>query len=307
MYPQNTTINLTSMSNSTDTTMPNGMMKPMGLRFSTVNIVICFLALLLNLAEAFLIIHQRKVKPFKKILLNLCSADVMITLLYVIQKFYEKENNKPIYGFKMEDLSRKSLVSFSVMSSITNIIVLGINRLIAVRYPFKHGIWMTPKVVNLAIAGAWIGSIILSVLSNINRFAETYNKSDSAKVIANRIFAGLLFSSGFIIIGIYTLIIVTVARHRKIATKMRRSGGAEKSDEMTVTVTCVLVVAAFIICSYPFAIDLLISKGTPALPFKVILLNAALDSLVYFFMGYLKRKLRTRKSNKKLEIQSVER
>ena len=293
------------MNSSTNAPMSKPMMQSTVLSFNIYNIVICFLALPLNLTEAVLIMRKKKFKPFERILLSLCCADVIVALYHIIQKFYEKVYGESMYGTDLDHLLRKPLELFSVMSSITNIIVLGVDRLIAVRYPLKHGIWMTPKVVNLAIAGAWFGSIILSVLSNINRFAEPYNKSDSAKVIANRIFAGLLFSSGFIIIGIYTLIIVTVAGHRKIASKMRRSGGAEKSDEMTVTVTCVLVVMAFIICSYPFAIDLLISKGTPALPFKVILLNTVLDPLVYFFMGYLKRKLRTRKSNKKLEMQSI--
>ena len=298
-------MNLTSINNNTNTTLDKRMMQSMVLNFNVYNIVICFLALPLNLAEAILIIHKRKFKPFERILLSLCCADVTVALLYIIQKFYEKDYGKPIYGFDLEHLLRKPLEFFSVMSSITSIIVLGIDRLIAVRYPLKHGIWMTPKVVNLAIAAAWLGSIILSVLSNINRFANPDNKAESAKEVANGIFSGLLFSSGFIITGIYTLIIVTVARHRKIASKMRKSGGAEKSDEMAVTVTCVLVVVAFSICSYPFAIDLLISKGNPVLPLKVILLNTVLDPLVYFFMGYLKRILRTRKSKKKLEMQTM--
>ena len=282
------------------------MMQSMVLGFNIYNILICFLALALNLAEAVLIIRKKKFRPFERIMLSLCCADIIVALYHIIQKFYEREYGESMYGTDLQHLLRKPLELFSVTSSITNIIVLGIDRLIVVRYPLRHKIWMTSKVVNLAVAGAWFGSIILSVLSNVNRFADPDNKSESAKVVANRIFAGLLFLFGFIIIGIYTLIIVTVARHQKAVSQMRRSGGAEKSDEIAVTVTCVLVVVAFIICSYPFAIDILISKGNPALPFKLILLNTVLDPLVYFFMGYLKEKLRTRKSNRKLEMQSMQ-
>lgn len=306
MPPNNSMINLTNFKNNTNQTLGNKSVESGMLGFNIFNVVICFLALVLNVAEAAMIVIKRKFQPFQRILLSLSFADILVVLLYVIQKFYEKYYNKHIYDEEIDHLIRQPIEVFSVMSSITNIIVLGIDRLIAVRYPLKHRIWMTNKRINMYIAGAWFGSIALSVLSNINRFAEPDDKTYQAKLTADRIFAGLLFSSGLIITVIYALIIARVVRQRKIGSQMRKSGAANRSDETAVTITCVLVVVAFSICSYPFAIDKLLNEKGPVIPIKTILLNALLDPLVYFFMGYLKRKLKEIKHKEQLEMRSHE-
>ena len=277
---------------------------PKILGFNVANIVICFAALLLNLAEVALILRKRQFKAFERVLLSLCVADIIVVLLYIIQKFYENDHGRPIYDIELQHLVNFPLEIFSVMSSITNIIVLGVDRLIAVKYPLKHGIWITTKKINILIAAAWIGSVALSVLANANRFAHPDVKSDDSKFTATRIFSGLLFSSGLIITVIYAAIIHTVVKRSKKMKKMQSSGGAERqsrSDEIPVTITCVLVVVAFTICSYPFAIDILINRTNPSIPFKPILLNALLDPLVYFFKGYLQRKLKNTKSNNQVE------
>ena len=304
MQPQKTMMNLTSFKNNTNETLGNKMAESMILGFNVPNVVICFLALVLNIAEAALIVTKRQFKPFQRILLSLSCADILVALLYVIQKFYEKDHGRKIYDSAIEHLISQPLELFAVMSSITNIILLGVDRLIAVRYPLKHRLWMTKTRINLYIVAAWFGSIALSVLSNVNRFAEPDNKTPQAQITANRIFSGLLFSSGFVITVIYVLIIARVVRQRKIASQMRKSGAEDRSNETTVTITCVLVVVAFSLCSYPFAIAMLIHNKGPNLPFKTILLNALLDPLVYFFMGYVKRKLKKTKHKEQLEMQS---
>ena len=297
-------INLTSTRNSTNQTLDKGPAEQKVLAFNTTNVVICFVAFVLNLAEAVLIIHQKQFKPFQRILLSLCCADVLVVVLYAIQKFYEKEHGEPIYSVDIMHLVGQPLEVFSVMSSITNIILLGIDRLLAVAYPLKHGIWMTNIKINFSIVGAWFLSILLSVMSNINRFAQPDDKTSQASETANYIFSGLLFSSGLFISIIYVLIVAKVLRRRKIASQLRGSGKADRSDETAVTITCMLVVIAFSICSYPYAIDILINPKSPGIPIKTILLNPLLDPLVYFFMGYLKRKLKSTKPKEKIEMKS---
>ena len=291
--------NKTNQTNETPPGYKHGI-----LPFNQGNVTICLLAVLLNGVEMVIIIRKKKILNFERTLLSLCVADMLVSLLYLCQAFYQLVHDESMYGHFARDLVQFPLEIFAVMSSVTNIIVLGVDRLLAVKYPLKHAGWMTSRTINTLIAAAWVGGIALSVISYANRFAAPADNSDAAWFTAMYIFSGLLFSSGFVIIIIYGMIVFTVTRRAAKVRQMRHSESQSRGDEFAVTITCILVVAAFTICSYPYAVARLISRR-PILKFKTILLNPLLDPLVYFFKGLLQRKLKKKGPNPSLSLSTI--
>eukprot|EP00112_Aurelia_sp_Birch-Aquarium-sp1_P012321 Seg2591.3 transcript_id=Seg2591.3/GoldUCD/mRNA.D3Y31 product="D-like dopamine receptor" protein_id=Seg2591.3/GoldUCD/D3Y31 len=281
---------------------PRGILVP----FNPVNAAICILAIILNLAEMVIICRLKKRKAFERILLSLCVADISVEVWYLIAKSYEFVNKKAIFG-KDKHLIGYPIEMFSIMSSITNIIILGIDRAVAVKYPLKHGVWMTNRRVHGLIASAWIGSIALSVLCGVTRFANPHDKSQAAKEIPIRVpiyvSVAIIFTSMVIIAAIYTFIFRIVRKRNKLMKDMKIASvqGETKREETAIIITCVLVVGAFIACTLPFCIDALIDRrrGKPILPIKLILLNPLLDPLIYFFKGYLKKRLNNKNTGSK--------
>ena len=272
------------------------------LPFNPINVTICFLAVILNIAAIVIICRLKRRKPFERILLSLCIADISVEVWYLIEKWYEFVNKRAFLA-KSKHLIGYPIEMFSIMSSITNIIILGIDRAVAVKYPLEHGVWMTNRRVHGLIASAWIGSIALSVLCGAAGFANPQGRSKSAKETGIYISVGIVFTSIVIITAIYTFIIRIVRKRNKLMKdiKIVSVQGETKREEAAVIITCVLVVGAFIVCTLPFCIGSLIDRrrGKPILPIKLILLNPLLDPLIYFFKGYIQKRLRNKNPGSK--------
>ena len=277
--------------NATSTTRPS--MPTVTVSFNATNVTICFIAIILNLIELALITRKKLIKPFERILLSLSVADILVSVLYCFREFYELVTNQPLYNPATANLIEIPLEVFAIMTSTTNVLILGIDRLLAVKYPLQHAVWTTKAKTCLLIASAWVASIILSLLSNANGLAG--DESVNARKTSVKIFAGLLFTSVVGITILYALIVQTVVKRNKAMRQANGSTGMQ-NNEVVITITCVLVVAAFAVCSIPYAIDIIISN-TPSLPIKTFLVNTILDPLIYFFKGYVQNKIRNKERN----------
>ena len=277
--------------NTSSTTRPSTQI--IVISFNTVNVTICFIAIILNLIELALITRKKIIKPFERILLSLSVADILVSALYCFREFYELVTNQPLYNPVTANLIEFPLEVFAIMTSTTNVLILGIDRLLAVKYPLQHAVWTTKAKTCLLIASAWVASIILSLLSNVNGLAG--DESVNAGKTSANIFSGLLFTSVVGIAILYALIVQTVIKRNKAMRQANGSTGMQ-NNEVVITITCVLVVAVFAVCSIPYAIDIIISNS-PSLPIKTFLVNTILDPLIYFFKGYVQNKIRTKERN----------
>ena len=274
---------------------------------SIANFVICYLAIVLNLTEMVMIARKKRKNAFEWILLSLSIADTLAPISYTSQGLYEHFQRKALYTGRLRYMLEFPLEIFSVTSSISNIIILGVDRIIAVKYPLKHAVWITKRTTNLMILGAWIASIVLSILPNMKHFIQPSGVAlETTQETSIYVFSGILFASGVAISATYAEIVRVVIVY---GNRRRKSMGTNsksirtRSDELAVTVTCVLVVFAFLLCSYPYAIDMLINLQ-PTWPFATIFLNAVLDPLIYFFKGYIQKRLQ--KQSKSCEKQAME-
>ena len=293
-YHSNASINFTVPSGDMNLTFvvedPQNDLAPI----SIANFVICYLAIALNVIEIAMIARKKRKNAFEWILLSLSIADTLAPISYTSQSLYEHFQKKSLYTGRLKYLLEFPLEIFSVMSSISNIMILGVDRIIAVKYPLKHAVWITKRTTNLMILGAWVASIVLSILPNIQHFIQPSGvASETTQETPIYVFSGILFASGLAISVTYAEIVRVVIVY---GNRRRKSMGTNsksictRSDEQAVTVTCVLVVFAFLLCSYPYAIDLLINLQ-PTWPFATIFLNAVLDPMIYFFKGYIQKRL----------------
>ena len=69
---------------------------------------------------------------------------------------------------------------FAVSSSITNILAINSDRLLAVKYPLKQKVWMSPLKAKRIIVIIWLASIITAIgltVSEIRHVESGHNSS----------------------------------------------------------------------------------------------------------------------------------
>ena len=67
-------------------------------------------------------------------------------------------------------------------------------------------------------------------------------------------------------------------------------GRSTNSQEKATIINCSLMSLSFIICTYPFAIDVLRPKSAVTnLSFILLVLHAFLNPIIYFFANYIRR------------------
>ena len=130
--------------------------------------VIC---IIFNGAETALIIKgNKKFKTYDQLLMSLAISDFLVGLSSVVYSCLISSINsalsRQIFTF---------MVSFSFVASVLNLLLIGLDRLVAVRLPLKHRIWVERKYVIKAILFIWsflaIEVIVLAVIG-ISRSAN---------------------------------------------------------------------------------------------------------------------------------------
>eukprot|EP00795_Rhopilema_esculentum_P003425 gene3425-1794_t len=189
------------------------------------------------------------------------------------------------------------LLSSSVMLSIVNLFVITVDRFLAVKYPLKHHVRSSVVNTNAIIGMIWLlevgKSIALLYLSVKQKIEEQV----------------LLYSTAVSIIafGLFMTVVYMYIVHRSCARRtMLNSQGATHGQivnsffcedfkkERHIFYTCCLINFTFIICSYPFAIQYLVTVSADPEEYTIsrlmLFLNSTLNPLVYFFKGYLERR-----------------
>ena len=270
--------------------------------FFYVIVAICSVALLLNAVEiAILTRSWKKLSIFEMWLFNLAVSDTIVALNILILESIRFSINM---NGRLFDLARGLagfFAHFSAFSSIMTITFIGIDRLIAVKYPLEHEFWVTKRRVMIAIFVLWAGNIVFSIIEPL--VADAKNGED---IDARRSFR-LVDSFVIVIMGVifalaYSLIIYsTVTRWKSLYLNSNNAKQDIKIQNIVVLSTCVLVVITYMICFLPYAISYLMGKQFEIYDYNALLVysNTALDPLVYFFKKYLGMSLTKRETLKR--------
>ena len=254
-----------------------------------------------NSLEISLIVKRwRETKPYEQLLLNLAIADILvggirfITALYGIYRPDWKEGTYYIalLGFK----------KFSVSSSVFNIFAISADRLIAVKFPLKHRVWMSKRNTRTMNASTWI----LTFLFTLVCILFTLNAYGRAMFLATAV---ILFIGAALLI-IHAVLIKSIMTRPNFTLKAEQSHfHFGRRWERKVVLTCTLFVAVYFACTWPGCFEILQCKKIPCyLDFSkttLLFLNSLINPCLYFFKDYLRRKHKQeRKTNGNLNDKS---
>ena len=255
-----------------------------------------------------MIIKKRNsIKTFELILPSLSFADLLVGVSGLLMAIYHITHKKIIILQQADVLSYVifGAMVFAVSSSITNILAINSDRLLAVKYPLKHKVWMSPLKAKPIIVIIWLASIITAVGMTVSeiRHVESGHNSFSSGFIYNRLVAIVI--CGVTSTVIYAYIILRVMFQRDQLNKKVNANRVEQvasfkhvnrkqKDERTLVLTSCLVVFAYLGRTFPFAV-IPIFNGDVRITLQniiiLIFINSTLDPFIYFLKGYLEKRL----------------
>ena len=300
----NRTGNFTQMTNFTTNNNEtiNFALSKASREISYISIAICSLALLRNAAEIIILIKTwKKLSIFEIWLFNLAVADGMISLAMII---FQSIGLNIIGNNRLASLAT-FVLHFSVYSSSSTIMLIAVDRLIAIKFPLKHKFWLTKKKVFILIIVVWITDIAFSCVEPLLEYADSSNQFRYSPTF-RLIDAYMIVSMSSIFVVAYSLIIYSITVRWKCAQfngdgVKNSASKAGKNVNIVVIATCILVVISYLACMLPIAISNIRNASRRPGGYQALLVysNSAIDPMVYFFKNYLGMILQKREALKK--------
>ena len=248
------------------------------------------LSTILNIVEIILICRKRKtLKSYEQLLLSLSAGDFITGFAF--------SSIGVLHFSGVELVGNRDTISTGLLMvflfSMDNLLIVGIDRLVAVRFPIRHRTWMTGNKMKFIIITIWA----IRLLSIAVWLWFLHDQPKLLEYIFINLAPWLILSSAIAFTIIYTYLISTVVT-RKHPTNQRKENTRQES---TVIATCVSVVFIYVTCSCPAALEILISKRSTYRSNTFWVINAVLDPIVYFFKSYYDKKTE-RKTRTKLRL-----
>lgn len=189
-------------------------------------------------------------------------------------------------------------------ASVLNLTSVSIDRFLAVVYPLRYSIWMTPNLVKLMIVSVWLYSFGIAV---IIFFLLDPPEDQTYSFNLNPIFHGFLLIGNVILpfiimIILYSKIYIIAKRHARRAgvasSNANTSSPTRRTNsfarELKLAKTLGIVVLCFVICWLPFEIInviILVDEGVATCAVEIIdtvacwlaYLHSSLNPLLYAF------------------------
>ena len=119
------------------------------------------MTIVLNTTEIALIIKARKtIKPYVQILSSLACADMLTGVLLTVFKIYLLFNTSD-NAANIEANILSCMVLSTVMISIATLVSITIDRLMAVKYPLIHRVYVTKTRVWVCAIAEWVFTFLL--------------------------------------------------------------------------------------------------------------------------------------------------
>ena len=258
-------------------------------------IAVGFMIIVANLVEVICVVRKKNKTTFEKLLLSLALSDLLVGVIITVYKTLDfvldrkPWLNEGVTGF---------VFILSSVFSLLNLLAITIDRFLAIRFPIKHRVLVTPRRANAVVILVWVSTCLVAVGISFTLILEV----PYANQYVITILAIGIISIGIIINVIYFCIlrflltrqVSVTARPEdvKVLQRILKLFRGPQKAERTVLLSSIIVVFTFIICTFPFAIEYLRVRDGEDLSFAskmLIVLNSLLNPFVYFFNNFLRK------------------
>ena len=203
--------------------------------------------ILMNLLVLFLYIKKKNIIALSAanlILLSFAFNDMLAgtsMFLHSIPYLMHDNETMVIKHHKYEVVAAFVLPQVCLLSSVSHLILISFDRVVAVAYPFKHRVYITRNKGILALSTVWIISTSLPLTEYL------LNGKINLKVYY------LVISLCFVSIPLLVLLLMSVKTVTVIQMSLSRSfGNRSKKDTKKVVILIFVMMISFILCSIPY-------------------------------------------------------
>ena len=274
---------------------------PNTISYITITFIIAILAIILNLTEIHLIRRKWKTATdFEVLLLNLGIADLLSGIGYgVIASLSAVAYTKKSSRTREFSLVAVSILGFFCAASAKVVLIIGIERLLAIKLPLKHRLWHTNrKTMYKRILVLWTSVFIFINCAILSDYF--IQKSKGQRAVMSRNLGYTL--AAYLTLGVCTVFVtylwlshLVIKRATKLLNFDKRD--YKKSPKVIITavkkekatiIVCRLVAATYLVCNVPIVVALYRGKFD-SVSVSLTNLNAVINPLIYFFKGYAEK------------------
>ena len=236
-------------------------------------IIVSSMVIIVNVIEICILVRKRRhLTNYERLLLSLSAADFLVGLTFLVSQAVRFERiNQNIVGWVV--------FWYSITTSLFHIVLLTIDRAIAVVYPLKHRMWITTKFMKISIGAIWLSSLaILTIL--------TFN---TTRQISKTVLGYLINMTIWILVIVYSVIIYKAVIKRHRSRQLNSSASSFSRRDLNLVIISILIAATFTAFTMPFAIKSMTHQRESFVDTLIIVLNSFTNPTIYFFWTFLQR------------------
>ena len=167
----------------------------------------------------------------------------------------------------------------SILSSISHLIFITIDRLIAALKSLQHKKFFTREIVYITLTFLWILPIILStILQLLDEFTETFNNFQEKMQLTLSV---IIIIADMVMITSYSLILYQVNFKKKALSTQKKSS--------KLSLVCIATVVTFVLLTLPYAITRILTGQVPFWTNVILGTNSWMNSVVYFLRSQISK------------------
>ena len=245
----------------------------------------CAIGFLLNLIELVMFYRKKcELSTNNIVLISLSCADLLYVLISPITITLYIKTIKVAHGYFYD-----SLIIFAIFNSVLHLLLMAVDRLIAITKPFWHHIVVSKKKVAMLCLGIWLLTAILILAIGFHKkslFDETGISMHEIYAVDIYVILSLILIVSILIPTIYIYICIKIVRRSRNLT----NGQSREQHHWKTAKTSGLICISFILLNAPFAIQYLIKVwNIDKWLYIVQLANCSVNSLIYFWINHSHR------------------